>query len=223
MHVVISRQGAQITGIHFCCIDLYILFFAKAVVRNRGEHELILALSDLFPDSIESGRATFYGMLPQENIRVWETSAPVPDLDSVNCRIHETTERIHKALLASLQPNVIHVSNLFEREIMPSHGSVRSHTLSECDTLYVGAGDERKNLRRLVCACVCVPTELCDGMALDNVGERGVPRGASNGASVMGVAGGCYTMLYEPNRSWLWTAPLRRVGALWRRVRQGGG
>ena len=70
MRIVIDMQGAQ-TESRFRGIGRYTLSFAQAIVRNRGEHEVILALSGLFPDTIEPIRAAFDGLLPQENIRVW--------------------------------------------------------------------------------------------------------------------------------------------------------
>ena len=70
MRIVIDMQGAQ-TESRFRGIGRYTMSFTQALVRNRGEHEIILALNGLFPDTIEPIRAVFDGMLPQENIRVW--------------------------------------------------------------------------------------------------------------------------------------------------------
>jgi len=85
MRIVIDMQGAQ-TESRFRGIGRYTMSFAQAVVRNGGEHEIILALSGLFPETIEPIRAAFDGMLPQENIRVWHAPGPVrekhPDNES---------------------------------------------------------------------------------------------------------------------------------------------
>ena len=64
MRIVIDMQGAQ-TESRFRGIGRYTLAFAQAVVRNRGEHEVLLALSGLFPDTIEPIRAAFEGLLPK--------------------------------------------------------------------------------------------------------------------------------------------------------------
>jgi glycosyltransferase involved in cell wall biosynthesis len=87
---------------------------AKAIVRNRGEHEIILALSGLFPDTIEPIRAAFDGLLPQENIRVWHAPGPVRECQPGNDWRREVAERIREAFLASLRPDIIHVFSLFE-------------------------------------------------------------------------------------------------------------
>ena len=44
MRIVIDMQGAQ-TESRFRGIGRYALSFTKAVLRNRGEHEVILALN----------------------------------------------------------------------------------------------------------------------------------------------------------------------------------
>ena len=113
MRIVIDMQGAQ-TASRFRGIGRYTLAFAQAVVRNRGEHEIILALSGLFPDTIEPIRAAFEGLLPQENIRVWHAPGPVNEEQPGNDSRREVAELLREAFLASLQPDVIHISSLFE-------------------------------------------------------------------------------------------------------------
>ena len=113
MRVVIDMQGAQ-TESRFRGIGRYTLSFSQAVVRNRGEHEIILALCGLFPDTIEPIRAAFEGLLPQENIRVWHAPGPVAESQPGNDTRRETAELLREAFLASLQPNVIHICSLFE-------------------------------------------------------------------------------------------------------------
>ena len=113
MRIVIDMQGAQ-TESRFRGIGRYTMAFAQAVVRNRGEHEVILALSGLFPDTIEPIRAAFDGVLPQEDIRVWHAPGPVKDEDPNNTARREVAELVREAFLASLCPDVIHVTSLFE-------------------------------------------------------------------------------------------------------------
>lgn len=113
MRIVIDMQGAQ-TESRFRGIGRYSLSLAQAVVRNRGEHEIILALNGLFPDTIEPIRAAFNGLLPQENIRVWHAPGPVKECEPGNEWRHKVAERIRAAFLADLRPDVVHVSSLFE-------------------------------------------------------------------------------------------------------------
>ena len=82
--------------------------------RSRGEHEIYLALSGLFPDTIEPIRHTFEGLLPQENIRVWYAPCPLAEVHPGNQTRREVAELLREAFLASLQPDVIHICSLFE-------------------------------------------------------------------------------------------------------------
>lgn len=113
MRIVIDMQGAQ-TESRFRGIGRYTLSFAQAVVRNRGDHEVILALSGLFPETIEPIRAAFDGVLPQDNIRVWYAPGPVRECEPDNDTRRKAAELIREAFLASLRPDVIHICSLFE-------------------------------------------------------------------------------------------------------------
>ena len=113
MRIVIDLQGAQHKS---CCrgIGRFTLLLAQAIVRNRGEHEVILTLSSLFPDTIEFIRAAFDGLLAQENIRVWYAPGPVRASESDNSWRLEVAERIREGFLASLQPDIVYNSSMFE-------------------------------------------------------------------------------------------------------------
>ena len=112
MRIVLDLQGAQ-TGSRFRGIGRYTLSLAKAIVANRADHEVLLALSGLFPETIEPIRAAFDSILPQDNIRVWVAPGPV-GVDTGNALRRQIAERIREAFLASLEPDMVHVSSLFE-------------------------------------------------------------------------------------------------------------
>jgi glycosyltransferase involved in cell wall biosynthesis len=115
MRIVIDLQGAQSQS-RFRGIGRYTLSFAQAVARNRGEHEVILALSGLFPETIDPIRAAFDGLLPQENIRVWHAPGPIRAAQEGNNTRRKAAELIREYFLASLQPqpDVIHICSFFE-------------------------------------------------------------------------------------------------------------
>ena len=113
MRIVIDLQGAQ-GGSRHRGIGRYSLALAHAMVRNRGDHEVIIALNGLFPDSIEPIRAAFDGLLPQGNIRVWHATGPVHPLGSANTWRRHTAELVREAFLASLMPDILHITSLFE-------------------------------------------------------------------------------------------------------------
>jgi glycosyltransferase involved in cell wall biosynthesis len=113
MRLVVDMQGAQ-TGSRFRGIGRYSLSLTKAIVRNRDNHEVIIALSGLFPETLDSIRAEFSGLLPSENIRVWHAVAPTREIDPTNRRRREVSERIREAFLADLQPDAVLITSLFE-------------------------------------------------------------------------------------------------------------
>jgi glycosyltransferase involved in cell wall biosynthesis len=113
MRIVIDLQAAQ-TESRFRGIGRYSLSLAKAMVRNCGDHEIIITLSGLFPDTIEPIRAEFENLLPQENIRVWYALGPVKKSEPGNTWRYEAAELIREAFIASLQPDVVHIMSLFE-------------------------------------------------------------------------------------------------------------
>ena len=114
MRIVIDMQGAQSTGSRNRGIGRYTLSLAQAIVRNRGNHEVFLALNGLFPDAIEPIRAAFDELLPQENIRVWQAPGPVHSVSNENNWRRHTAELVREAFLASLKPDIVVVSSLFE-------------------------------------------------------------------------------------------------------------
>lgn len=113
MRIVLDMQGAQ-TESRFRGIGRYALAFAQSIARNRGENDVFLALNGLLPDAIGSIRAVFDGLLPQENIIAWQTPKPVQEKFPGNEHRRKNAELIREAFLASLKPDVIHISSLFE-------------------------------------------------------------------------------------------------------------
>ena len=113
MRIVIDMQGAQ-TESRLRGIGRYTLSLTRAIARNRGEHEIILALNALFPDTIEPIRAEFCGVLPSHQIRVWNSPGPVRETDITNRARREIAERVREAFLDTLYPDVVLVTSLFE-------------------------------------------------------------------------------------------------------------
>jgi glycosyltransferase involved in cell wall biosynthesis len=114
MRIVIDMQGAQSSGSRTRGIGRYTLSLVKEMIHQRGEHDVILALNGLFPDTVEPLRASFAGLLPQDNIRVWETVGPVSANDPSNNGRRKVAENIHEAFIASLQPDVVLDTSIFE-------------------------------------------------------------------------------------------------------------
>ena len=113
MRIVIDLQAAQ-AGNRNRGIGRYAIALALALVRNKGEHEILICLNGLFTESIEIIRTAFDGLLPNENIRIWAPVSPVANIDTNNLWRRQSAEFLREAFLASLKPDVLLVSSLFE-------------------------------------------------------------------------------------------------------------
>lgn len=114
MRLVIDLQGAQSTGSRNRGIGRYSLSLAQGLVRNRGEHDVFIALNGLFPETIEPIRAAFDGLLPQDRIRVWAAPSPVNAVEAAHDARRLAAESLREQFLASFSPDFVLVSSLFE-------------------------------------------------------------------------------------------------------------
>lgn len=139
MRIVIDMQGSQTPGSRNRGIGRYTLSLSKALARNRGEHDVIIVLSNLFPETIEQIRADFLGIVPQDRICVWHAPDRVGYLDPGNTWRRKAAELIRESFLASLNPDIVYVSSLFEGvvdEAVVSIGMLTSNTYPTAVALY---------------------------------------------------------------------------------------
>lgn len=113
MRIVIDMQGVQ-NGSRHRGIGRYTREFAQALVRNRGPHDVVIVLSDLFPDSVMEVRSIFEPMLGAEGVRIWSGISPAYYLDRTNDWRRNASELIREAFLESLQPDIVIISSIFE-------------------------------------------------------------------------------------------------------------
>ncbi|EQB00630.1 hypothetical protein L288_18065 [Sphingobium quisquiliarum P25] len=114
MRIVIDLQGAQGGSSRFRGIGRYGLSLTQWLARNRNEHEVFVALNGEFAESNEPLRAALAGLVPPENIFVWD--APIPNFGAgpENSERRRAAELIRESALASLNPDYVIVSSLFE-------------------------------------------------------------------------------------------------------------
>jgi glycosyltransferase involved in cell wall biosynthesis len=113
VRIVIDLQGAQ-TNSRFRGIGRYTTSLAEAIIRNCGDHEIIIVLNGLFPDSIQLIKSQFNSLLPPENIRIWYAPGPVMECQEGTDLRRQGSELIREAFIASLHPDVVHLSSVFE-------------------------------------------------------------------------------------------------------------
>lgn len=113
MRILIDMQGAQ-TESRFRGIGRYSLSIAQAIARNAGSHEVWLALSAAFPDSLEDLQAAFAGLVPPERIVVFDVPRPVAEHETTDRWRARAAEHVRAHFLAELQADVVLVTSLFE-------------------------------------------------------------------------------------------------------------
>ena len=114
MRIVVDLQGAQSTGSRNRGIGRYSLSLALAMAKQKGSHEMFVALNGAFPETIDPIRKAFAGLLPAENVVVWQGLTDCRSIDTTKSWRRCSSELIRETFLASLAPDIIHVSSVFE-------------------------------------------------------------------------------------------------------------
>lgn len=113
MRIAIDMQGAQ-TESRFRGIGRYTMSLVRALIRNRGDHDIVLVLSGLFPETIEPIRSEFNDLISQDRLRVWHALTPVREVDAGNKQRRCFAETVREAFISDLQPDALIVTSLFE-------------------------------------------------------------------------------------------------------------
>ena len=114
MRIVIDLQGAQSHGSRDRGIGRYSRSLTRSIIENAGDHEVLLALNGGFSDTIDAIKKELADIVPPESFHVWR---PCPSTSSGNLENKvrgEAAKFYREAFLASLNPDVVHVTSLFE-------------------------------------------------------------------------------------------------------------
>ena len=113
MKIVIDLQSLQ-TQSRFRGIGRYSLALTKAIIKNKKDHEIVIALSNLFPDTIEEIKEEFKELLPKQNIKIWNAISPTKECEEENKPNRKTSQLLREMFLSNLKPDIILISSLFE-------------------------------------------------------------------------------------------------------------
>lgn len=114
MRIVIDLQGAQTPFSRNRGVGRYTIELAKAMALNSMGHEIVLALNGAFPDTIEFIRAEFEGILPQENIKVWQQYFDTAAINLEATWRKEAGEILREEFLNWLEGDIDFLTNLQE-------------------------------------------------------------------------------------------------------------
>ncbi|MFC3685201.1 glycosyltransferase [Hydrogenophaga luteola] len=114
MRIVIDLQGYQSTGSRNRGIGRYSNSLTTSLLKCSNEHEIVVVLSGLFPDTIEPIRNQFRDLLPPQNIKVWHFDGPVSSNEAQNEDRRVLAELTRLAFFHGLEPDIVLVTSLFE-------------------------------------------------------------------------------------------------------------
>jgi glycosyltransferase involved in cell wall biosynthesis len=112
MRIAIDLQSCQ-SGSRFGGIGRYSIELAKAMVRRATSHTFTLVLNDANPDGASYVRATFADLLPPDQILSFAIPRGVSELANHVSKVR-AAELIREQFLTDLNPDLLHISSLFE-------------------------------------------------------------------------------------------------------------
>lgn len=113
MRIVLDMQGAQ-TESRFRGIGRYTIELAKALVANAQGHEIVLVLNADLPEGEAQVRREFEGLLPERQILTWRSLSGDKGPAPAQSPVAPVAELLREAFLASLKPDLIHISSFVE-------------------------------------------------------------------------------------------------------------
>ena len=126
MKIVIDLQGAQ-SASRFRGIGRYSLAISKAIVKNSANHEVIILLSNLFPNTIDDIKQEFKNLLPPQNIKIWQGVAPLKESEKQNDQRREISEILRESFIKSLTPDILLITSLFEGYVDDAVTSIKRY------------------------------------------------------------------------------------------------
>jgi glycosyltransferase involved in cell wall biosynthesis len=84
------------------------------MARSSRAHELHLAASNCFPDSVREIREAFLDVLPIEHLHVWDLPRSVSELPATNAWRRMAAEIVRNEAIRKIRPDALHISSLLE-------------------------------------------------------------------------------------------------------------
>jgi len=126
VRLIIDMQGAQAQS-RERGIGRYTRAFVHGLIRQNKTHQIILVLNGQFPETLRSLREAFEDWLPPGSIKVWQAPGPVQQVDDNNQARRNMGEMLYESFLASLRPDWVLVTSVFEGLGDNALTSIRRH------------------------------------------------------------------------------------------------
>ena len=106
MKIIVDLQGVQNES-RYRGIGRYSLAFVKALISLRGQHQIIVLLSDLFSETIEPVKQALGEQLAGCSLRVWSGIGPTDERKPQNRWRKQVSELLREAFIAQLDADVL--------------------------------------------------------------------------------------------------------------------
>ena len=113
MRIVIDPQGA-LGGSRLRGIGRYTRSFLSAFAEQAKHHELFVLLNTMLPTAFDTLREDLVGLVPLENFITWSAEAPIGGMHPENGQRRAFAKDVWEEVVASLEPDLLIVSSLFE-------------------------------------------------------------------------------------------------------------
>lgn len=113
MRLVIDLQGAQGLSRHRG-IGRYCLSLTRNLLKNRGKHEVVIVLSDRFPETIEPLRLALTQFVSPDQIKILHLLDHVRGADRDSDARRCAAELVREQFLCSLSPDFVLITSMFE-------------------------------------------------------------------------------------------------------------
>ncbi|MFM9901888.1 MAG: glycosyltransferase [Polaromonas sp.] len=102
------QSGSRLGGIGRYSIEL-----AKAMAKRGEEHDFFVVLNSILSTSIPEVRSAFSNLIPQDRIKVFDTPPGIAELTNSKAKVR-AAELIREKYISTLNPDVLHITSLFE-------------------------------------------------------------------------------------------------------------
>ena len=113
MRIVFDAQGA-LGGSRHRGIGRYTKSFMREFVRAGQEHEILVLLNTMLPEAHDQLRAELADLVPPANFITWSAEPPVGGMHLENWERRAFAREIWEEIIASLEPDLLVISSLFE-------------------------------------------------------------------------------------------------------------
>lgn len=113
MRIVIDYQGAQNSSRHRG-IGRYTTSLVDALIKNNVKHEIIILLSNLFPETVDSIRQHFANLDPTVKVVMWKAISPAALLDDASKDRRKIAECMREATINCLKPDLVLITSLLD-------------------------------------------------------------------------------------------------------------